>query len=448
MTEAEHTLQMEAFDREYGLADLLDRHRLAVIFRQVEAGGHLQLAVTHPDGNVYFPEGTEGFPSSAEEAPQRAVLPLRHELESVGFLHICGTTALAPETLDSVTAFARTVLEGLMMERYRYLMSARLHGEVVEDSYLRLKQKADALAKSEARYKALAARLEKEVGRQAEEIRATQARLMERAQLAAIGQLAAGMAHEINNPMGFINSNLNTLSQYGNELAALLTKARRFWQHLGKSEQTHALPSALYGQAAALEETACRIDLDYITADLKALIQESREGGERIRNIVANLKAFAQPGVEAMGALDLNRCLETTLQVLAPRLNGKITPVCRFAPLPLVRGCESQLNQVFMNVILNAVLASPESGEIRLDTAVTDDGVAVTIADDGPGIPPEVRNRVFEPFYTTREIGQGCGLGLTLAYNTIQQHGGTIRVLSEEGNGAAVEIRLPVDGRG
>ena len=449
MIAPEHTLQTEAFDREYSLADLLDRHRLAVIFHQVEADGYLQLAVTHPDGKVYFPEGTERLPSSDEEAPQGAVLPLRHELENVGFLHISWATTSAPEALNSVAAFARTVLEGLMMERYRYLMSARLHGEVVEDSYLRLKQKADALAKSEARYKALATRLEQEVARQAEEIRATQARLMERVQLASIGQLAAGMAHEINNPMGFISSNLNTLNQYGNELTALLKEARHFWQRLGKDEQTHAHPSAVYNrQAATLEETACRIDLDYIMEDMPVLIQESSEGGERIRNIVANLKAFAQPGVETVGALDLNRCLEATLQVLAPRLAGKATPVCRFAPLPLIRGCESQLNQVFMNVILNAILASPEGGEIRLDTAATDDGVVVTIADDGPGIPPELRNRIFEPFYTTREIGQGCGLGLTLAYNTIQKHGGTIQVSGAEGNGTVVKIRLPIDGRG
>ncbi len=447
VTETEHTLATEAFDREYGLTDLLDPKRLAVVFRQVEAGGLLRLVICHPDGKPYFPKGAPASSSSTDELPQGATLPLRHELETVGILQVRGAADLAPEARRSVAGFARAVLEGLMMERYRYLMSARLHGEVVEDSYLRLQQKAEALAKSEARYKGLAARLEKEVARQAEEIRETQARLMERAQLAAIGQLAAGMAHEINNPMGFISSNLNTLEQYTRELAPLLTDARRFWRFI------EGCPAPLEGrddvgrQAAALEEAACRIDLDYLLVDLPELLRESREGSERIRTIVANLKSFAQPGIETRTTLDLNRCLEATLQVLSPNMAGRVTAACRLADaLPEVLGSESQLNQAFMNVILNAVQASPAGGEIRLHTVRSGDAVEVQIADDGPGIPEAHHNRVFEPFYTTREVGDGCGLGLTLTYNTIQQHGGTIRIQNPPAGGTTVVIRLPIDG--
>ena len=325
VTETEPTLATEAFDREYSLTDLLDPKRLAVVFRQVEAGGLLWLVICHPDGKPYFPEGGPAPSSSADEIPQGATLPLRHELETVGVLQVRGAADLAPEALCSVAGFARAVLEGLMMERCRYLMSARLHGEVVEDSYLRLQQKAEALAKSEARYKELAARLEKEVARQAEEIRETQARLMERAQLAAIGQLAAGMAHEINNPMGFISSNLNTLEQYTRELTPLLTDARRFWRFIEGCPAPLAGRDDVGRQAAALEETACRMDLDYLLVDLPALLRESREGSERIRTIVANLKSFAQPGVETKTALDLNRCLEATLQVLGPNMAGRVT---------------------------------------------------------------------------------------------------------------------------
>ena len=448
VTETEHTLATEAFDREYGLTDLLDPKRLAVVFRQVEAGGLLRLVICYPDGKPYFPEGAPLPSSATDEIPLGATLPLRHELETVGLLQVRGAANLTPQALAGVAGFARAVLEGLMMERYRYLMSARLHGEVVEDSYLRLQQKAEALAKSEARYKGLAARLEKEVARQAEEIRETQARLMERAQLAAIGQLAAGMAHEINNPMGFISSNLNTLAQYSKDLTDLLIDARRLWRAI------EGRPALLEGrddvgrQAAALEEAACRIDLDYLLVDLPELLRESREGSERIRTIVANLKSFAQPGIETRTALDINRCLEATLQVLSPHMAGRVTAACRLADgLPEVLGNESQLNQAFMNVILNAVQASPAGEEIRLCTARSGEAVEVQIADDGPGIPEAHHNRVFEPFYTTREVGDGCGLGLTLTYNTIQQHGGTIRIQSPPGGGTTVMIRLPIDGR-
>lgn len=446
MTDQTDHIRMDPFDREYGLADLLDRRRLAVVFRQVEAGDLLRLVICHPDAKPYFPDPTEASPSSADDNQQEAILPLRHEMETVGVLHVRGTTDLVPEALASMAGFARAVLEGLMMERYRYLMSARLHGEVVEESYLRLQQKADALAESEARYRNLAARLEKEVARQAAEIRAVQAQLMERAQLAAIGQLAAGMAHEINNPMGFISSNLNTLAQYGTDLSALLGGARHLWCHLNDISDTEGRLEKLRRRAATLEDTARRIDLDYLLTDLPALIQESQEGSERIRSIVSNLKTFAQPGVETMASLDLNRCLETTLQVLAARLGESVKPVCRFTPLPEVQGCEAQLNQVFMNVILNAVQASPKGGEILIETAVEDNSAVVQIKDVGPGIPPHELNRVFEPFYTTREVGDGCGLGLTLAYNTIQKHGGTIQVLSPGEAGTTVVVRLPIKG--
>ena len=448
MIDAEDTLRMEAFDREYDLADLLDRHRLTVVFHHVEAGNGLRMVISHPDGQAYFPEGAQILSPSAEEAAQGVTLPLRHELETMGFLHLFPATGLAREALAGVATFARAVLEGLMMERYRYLMSARLHGEVVEDSYLRLQQKAEALAQSEARYRDLAARLEKEVARQAEEIRSTQARLMERAQLAAIGQLAAGMAHEINNPMGFISSNLNTLEQYSKDLTDLLIDARRLWRFIEGCPALIEERDDVGRQAAALEEAACRIDIDYLLVDLPELLRESREGSERIRAIVANLKAFAQPGVETRTALDINRCLEATLQVLSPHMTGRATAACRLADaLPEVLGSESQLNQAFMNVILNAVQASPPGGEIRLYTVRSGDAVEVQIADDGPGIPEAHHNRVFEPFYTTREVGDGCGLGLTLAYNTIHQHGGTIRIQSPPGGGATVVIRLPVHGR-
>jgi len=448
MSASDHNLATEAFDREYGLTDLLDRKRLAVIFRQIEAGGPLRLVICHPDGKPYFPETTDSPCASTGDITPGAALPLRHELETVGILQIHRAAEETPETLAGIAGFTRAVLEGLMIERYRYLMSARLHGEVVEESYLRLQQKADALAKSEARYRHLAARLEKEVARQAEEIRATQARLMERAQLAAIGQLAAGMAHEINNPMGFISSNLNTLEQYTDDLTALLVDARRLWRCVMGRQAPPEGWDAMDRHAAALEKTAGRIELDYLLNDLPDLFRESREGSDRIRAIVANLKAFAQPGVDARTALDLNRCLQATLQVLSPQMTGRVTSACHLDPaLPEIQGIESQLNPAFMNVILNAVQASPPGGEIRLHTAVAGDAVEVSIADDGPGIPAEVLNRVFEPFYTTREVGEGCGLGLTLAYNTIEQHGGTIRIQCPREGGTAVLIRLPIKGR-
>jgi two-component system, NtrC family, sensor kinase len=444
MTDQTDHIPMDPFDREYGLADLLDRRRLAVIFGQAKPGGLLRLAIFYPDGKRYYPEKTNA--AGKNDDPNELVLPLQHEMETIGLLHARRGEDLTPEALAGVAAFACAVMEALMMERYRYLMSARLHGEVVEESYLRLQQKADALAESEARYRNLAAQLEKEVARQAGEIRDVQAQLMERAQLAAIGQLAAGMAHEINNPMGFISSNLNTLAQYGIDLAALLGGARHLWCHLNDISNTEGRLGKLRRRAATLEDTARRIDLDYLLTDLPALIHESQEGSERIRSIVSNLKTFAQPGVETMASLDLNRCLETTLQVLTARLDENVKPVCRFTPLPEVHGCESQLNQVFMNVILNAVQASPKGGEILITTTVEDNIAVVHIQDDGPGIPPHQLKRVFEPFYTTREVGDGCGLGLTLAYNMIQKHGGTIQVLSPGEAGTTVVVRLPIKG--
>lgn len=443
MSATERFIPRDNFDRELGLADLLDPQRVSGIFQQAAAGGLLALSLWYSDGRPFCPEEqAAALPGGGGEA-QALQLPLRHEWETVGFLRAVQGPALAAAAVEGAAACIRTVLEALMAERCRCLMTSALHGEVVEDAYLRLQEKADALAVSEARYRQLAARLEGEVRRQAEEIRAAHARLMERAQLASVGQLAAGMAHEINNPLGFVISNLGTLAQYGSELGGLLTAARRLWRRLAASEGEGADGDALRREAAALEDSARQQDLDYLLQDLPELIREAREGGERIRAIVANLKAFAQPGVHTPSALDINRCLETTLQVLAPRMGG-VVPVCRLAPLPAIRGSESQIHQVLMNVILNAVQASPPGGRIRIATAVEDGRVVVVIGDEGPGIPPDLHSRIFEPFYTTREVGDGCGLGLTLAYNILQQHGGTIEVDRGPAPGATIVIRLPI----
>jgi signal transduction histidine kinase len=320
-------------------------------------------------------------------------------------------------------------------------MTAHLHLEVVEEQYRRLQEKTEALEISEKRYRELAESLEVEVRKKTREVRDIQARLMQQSHLAAIGRLAAGIAHEINNPMGFITSNLAILSQYISELTPFLKQQQTVLSNLsgGRISRDNAL-SVL--EAAA--RTSKDVDFGFIADDVPALISESREGAERIRLIVKNLRLFAQPGITDRTLVDLNRSLDATLEVLRGWIGEKVTIVRCFGDLKKISCHETQMNQALMNLILNALQAVGDSGEIRITTACEDGYVLVRIQDSGPGIPEENLASVFEPFFTTREVGEGCGLGLTVAYNIIRKYEGEIDIASSPGSGTEVWVRMPV----
>ena len=269
-----------------------------------------------------------------------------------------------------------------------------------------------------------------------------QSRLVQSDKMASIGQLAAGVAHEINNPIGFVNSNLNTLKGYHSDISILIREYRELISHLKEKKDNSQSVIDLIEKIASIEED---IDIDYLMKDLTSLVEESAEGTERVKIIVNDLKNFAHPGTGQQDNIDINRGIESTLNVVGNELKYKVTVNKELGEIPLITGYPQQLNQVFMNLFVNAAHAITDKGEINIKTFCDDGCIVIKISDTGSGIPKKNLPRLFDPFFTTKEVGKGTGLGLNVAFNIIEKHNGTISVSSKTGKGATFTIKLPAD---
>lgn len=267
------------------------------------------------------------------------------------------------------------------------------------------------------------------------------AHLYQSDKMAAIGQLAAGIAHEINNPTGFIISNINTLEEYAGDVKNIIQR----YQELMALLNDVAAPPAIQQKAREIRQTESKIDLNYVMNDLDALIEDCREGAERIKNIVSEFKNFARPGKDELRWTDLNKSLMSTLKVMHNEIKYKATVTTNYGEIPAVNCFPGQIGQAFMNILMNAVQAIENQGEITIATRPLDDEVEITIKDTGAGIEEAHLPKIFDPFFTTKDVGQGTGMGLHVAYNTIKRHGGTIHVRSEAGHGTLFTIRIPVE---
>lgn len=269
-----------------------------------------------------------------------------------------------------------------------------------------------------------------------------ESQLLQSEKMASIGQLAAGVAHEINNPMGFIYSNLGTLSGYIEDLSQLLKK----YETLEQSVQEGELDMASSNLDALTAEKE-RIDLAYLMDDIGDLITESLDGADRVRKIVLNLKEFSHVGRAEKMPSDLNAGLESTLNIVRNELKYKTTVEKELGDIPLVPCFMQEINQVFMNLLVNAGQAIADQGTIHIRTYREEEWICVRVTDSGKGMSPEVQKRIFEPFFTTKRVGEGTGLGLSMAYQIIvEKHGGQLLVESTEGQGTTFTVRLPQDG--
>jgi PAS domain S-box-containing protein len=267
--------------------------------------------------------------------------------------------------------------------------------------------------------------------------------LQQSQKLASIGQLAAGVAHEINNPTGFVSSNLGSLKDYQRDIVHLLDLYRVLKDSV-KSAGKSPGASQLFDQITKIDEFEEKIDLEYIRDDIIDLIDESKEGTERIKKIVEDLKHFAHPGQDKIQDTDINKELASTLNVVNNELKYKARVVKEFNPLPVIMANPQQLNQVFINILVNAAQSIEKMGDIRILTEVVDKYVQIRISDTGCGISEENLSKIFDPFFTTKGVGKGTGLGMNIAYNIIQKHKGDIRVQSRVGEGTTFIISLPV----
>jgi signal transduction histidine kinase len=253
-----------------------------------------------------------------------------------------------------------------------------------------------------------------------------QQQLLQSEKMAAIGQLAAGVAHEINNPVGFVNSNLGSLKTYVNQLLTVIS----------------AYESSDPAQIAAARDKA---DLEFLREDLPSLLAESQDGLSRVTKIVQDLKDFSRVDQADRQPSDLNAALVSTLNVVANEIKYKAEVVRELGDIPLVDCVPAQINQVFMNLLVNAAQAIPEKGKIFVRSGLENNHVWFEIEDTGKGMSAEIQQRIFEPFFTTKPVGQGTGLGLSISYDIIvKKHRGRMDVRSVIDKGTCFRLWLPL----
>ncbi|ATD68818.1 sensor histidine kinase [Luteimonas chenhongjianii] len=263
---------------------------------------------------------------------------------------------------------------------------------------------------------------------------AAQEQLLQSEKLASIGQLAAGVAHEINNPIGYVHSNLGSLQEYVGNLFALIDVYER-------AMRAHDPLS----MRAEIDDTRERLDVDFISRDLPQLLTESRQGIERVTAIVRDLRDFSRSDREhAWRLADLHAGLDSTINIVWNELRYKARLEKDYGTLPMIECLQSELNQVFMNLLLNAGQAIDGEGVISVRTGHEPGQVWVEIGDTGNGIPPEVLQRIFDPFFTTKPVGKGTGLGLSISYGIVAKHHGRIEVESTPQAGSRFRVILPV----
>lgn len=269
-------------------------------------------------------------------------------------------------------------------------------------------------------------------------------KLVQNDKMASIGQLAAGIAHEINNPLSFVVLNLNHIATCSRGLLKIV----ELYDQLATLLKDGNLSAEAEAAFAGVQDLKAKEQFQDILEELPSLLQESQDGAERIRTIVLNLKEFSHTGEGAQKHANLNRCLQSTLKIVSYEVKYKAKVIEQYGDIPEILCYPQELNQVFMNLLVNASHAIQQKGEIRIITSRRNDQVVVEISDTGCGIPPENLSRIFETFFTTKEVGKGTGLGLSISSEIVKKHGGRLEVESTMGVGSTFRIWLPIKQEG
>jgi signal transduction histidine kinase len=262
------------------------------------------------------------------------------------------------------------------------------------------------------------------------DLQSTQMQLIQREKMASVGQLVAGVAHELNNPIAFVSSNVSTLEDFVGRLRKIVDAYR-----------AADLPEADRARITTEWEA---LKIDYALRYLDPMIRGIREGAERTRKIVRDLRVFARTGDDVWQAVDLREELDSSLTLLNHTLKDRVSVHKKYGELPAVECIRSQIDQVFLNVLANAAQAIEGPGAITIETGRENEMAVVTIRDTGPGIPADLLGRIFDPFFTTKPVGEGTGLGLSISYEIVKKHGGDIRVANAPEHGATFTVRIPI----
>jgi signal transduction histidine kinase len=345
-------------------------------------------------------------------------IPLTIQIEPIAYIE--------SEDEENIQAVA-LLLEQLLKSSERYHMASDLHLESVHADFEKLQNKHEALIASEKKYKELAENLEQRVQQQVKTIDSAQRQLYQAEKLASVGQLAAGVAHEINNPVGFIRSNLSTADDYVKDIT-------QFAQQFNAGPDINVLKTIWQNK-----------DLDFILKDFSVLLKESIDGADRVKTIVSDLKDFSNVDGVEVAIADINKVIRSVCNVAKSQVSQKADLELSLKDLPKIKCQSGHLGQVFLNMIQNASQAiKKEHGKVNISSAFIDDEIVIKITDNGCGMNETQQERIFDPFYTTQDVGSGTGLGLSVSMDIIRSHDGRIEVESQPGQGSTFIIYLPV----
>ena len=303
--------------------------------------------------------------------------------------------------------------------------------EMTTRAHLQMSQLEKLVEQRTLAFRQTSADLQREI----DERKLLESQLVQSEKLASLGQLAAGVAHEINNPIGFISSNLGTLEGYFSKLQDMLDAYQRSEEGIASTEILEHLKT--------MRE---RVELDFLREDIPLLIKESKEGINRVGKIVKDLKDFSRvDSNQEWQWANLQQGIESTLNIVANELKYKADVIKEYVDLPDIECLPSQINQVIMNLVVNAAQAmGPQRGKITLRSGMEAEHVWLEVADTGSGMASDTVQKIFDPFFTTKPVGQGTGLGLSLSYGIVKKHGGDITVSSELGVGTTFRVTLPI----
>lgn len=414
---------------EKGLMDLFAEAEVMPLLKGAVKAGASAAMVTDTSGNVLW---VSGKPPTGDVFTEK--LPLFLEGEVIGNIAVCGEPGkelflkgLASLLFDTINMIVHTNL--------KRMLTTETHTAVINQSYEELLESNRLLSISEARYRELAESLEIKVQERTEELRRAQVRMLQQDKMASVGQLAAGLAHEINNPLGFISSNIHTLLKYIARFKEMLSFYRASTDGGSLTPDIRSLSLKKWDE----------LRLDFISSDIDELISQSIAGVERVKKIVSDLKGFSHIDDGEEAVIDINAEIDRTLEVLVHELPEDTELVKEYSPLPGFRCNPGLVCQAFLNIILNAIQARRGKLRLVISTNNRDNKIEIRFSDNGCGIPDNIKNRIFEPFYTTKEVGKGTGMGLTVAYEIIKAYHGTIELESWPDKGTTVIIVLPIN---
>jgi len=413
------------------LAEIVGKAEVEPLLRSALKLGISRAALVDEDDLPLVRLGAEPSDCSTAE-PLRQRLSILVEGEPKGTLLLESVEAIP--AFEAIGRLLQDVLQLTVTNNLKRMLTTEVHTSVVQESYEQLVVTNRRLMESERRYRDLARDLEKKVEQRTAELRRASDLLLQKEKLAAVGQLASGMAHEINTPLGFIRSNLNSFARYQNRMAEMLGLYRLM---LSKE----ASPEIIRHQT---EQRWKELKLDFLLDDVGVLLGQSIHGADRIAKIVSELKGFAHLDGMELQPMDIKLELEQLLAGLAPTFPPDTRLITDLHQVPLVICRVPLVLQAFANILDNALKSRAEGLELTVRALRDADQLLVSISDNGCGIPIDQLPRVFEPFFTTREVGKGSGMGLTVAREAIIGAGGRIDISSTPGQGTVCTVWLPL----